>query len=690
MKIRELLIPVVIIQLLVAFIPPVNAAAPGSERAGQVRYAKPGALGDCLSWATACDLGTAIVGSSYGDAVWAAAGTYYPTTSTDRSISFVMKIGVAVYGGFPASGGTRDSRDWESNPTILSGDIGVTGDTGDNSYHVVMGSSVNSAAILDGFTITAGYADGAAPDDSGAGLYTYLGNPTLANLAFIGNAADAKGGGMYSYESVPTLTTVSFEDNSAEYGGGLYNSKSDSTMEAVTFTSNTAQVHGGGIYAIASAPSLTHVDFEGNSAGEHGGGLLNTECNPTLTDVSFVSNTAERFGGAIANFDNSSPVVMTALFESNTALSGGAISFDGGASSMADITFSNNTASEYGGGICQEYSGLTVEDSAFINNSARHGGGIHSYKGTQTLTNVTFTGNSVTGKGGGMYSYESSLVMSEVDFVDNSAGILGGGMANYYLIEGELTKGRFSGNKAVDYGGAMYNDNSSPVLSFLSFSDNAARRGGGIYNYNGSPTITNSVFYHNTAIERGGGIYNYNSDPTGRNLTFSNNISHGVGGGLANYTESIMTLTNATFYKNTADVHGGGIYNTGGKAKALLKLTNAIVWGNSPEAVYGFGVDAAYCDIQGGYPGTGNIKAPPLLGPLQDNGGPTLTHALMPGNPAIDAGGFLLCPLTDQRGFRRPVDGDGSGTAECDMGAYEYGSYIYVPSFFIFLPLAVR
>jgi len=80
-----------------------------------------------------------------------------------------MKTGVAIYGGFPASGGDWDSRDWETNPSILSGDIGATGDPSDNSYRVVRGNSVDSTAILDGFTITAGYADGASPADSGAG-----------------------------------------------------------------------------------------------------------------------------------------------------------------------------------------------------------------------------------------------------------------------------------------------------------------------------------------------------------------------------------------------------------------------------------------------------------------------------------------------------------------------------------------
>lgn len=106
--------------------------------------------------------------------IWVAAGVYKPTTvSTNRSASFALKSGVQVYGGFAGTETTLSQRDWAANKTILSGDIdnndltdpgGVVTTTahiiGNNSYHVVVATNVDSSAVLDGFIITAGRADG--------------------------------------------------------------------------------------------------------------------------------------------------------------------------------------------------------------------------------------------------------------------------------------------------------------------------------------------------------------------------------------------------------------------------------------------------------------------------------------------------------------------------------------------------
>ncbi len=99
-----------------------------------------------------------------------------------------------------------------------------------------------------------------------------------------------------------------------------------------------------------------------------------------------------------------------------------------------------------------------------------------------------------------------------------------------------------------------------------------------------------------------------------------------------------------------------------------VTVTISIFWGFDNDQING-PATVSYGVIKGGFAGEGNISDDPLLGPLADNGGFTLTYALGEGSPAIDAGSPDFCPATDQRGLPRPADGDGDGEARCDMGA---------------------
>lgn len=124
------------------------------------------------SWADAFpDLSAALAAAGPGAELWVAAGTYRPTPGADRTISFPLKNGVGVYGGFAGTETLRSQRDPAGNPTTLSGDVGVAGDSSDNSFHVVTADgAVSASTVLDGFTISGGRADGAAAPTTGAAV----------------------------------------------------------------------------------------------------------------------------------------------------------------------------------------------------------------------------------------------------------------------------------------------------------------------------------------------------------------------------------------------------------------------------------------------------------------------------------------------------------------------------------------
>jgi hypothetical protein len=425
-----------------------------AAHAAGVRYAKPSATGtgNCLSWANACTLQTALTSAVSGDEIWAAAGTYKPTTNpTNRTATFHLKNGLALYGGFAGTETARDQRNPAVNVTVLSGDIDnndsqtpiithlttVTGNT-TNSYHVVIGAT---GATLIGFTITAGNANGSYPDNDGGGMFNdYQSSPTLTNVTFSGNSAQF-GGGMYNYSNSPTLTNVTFSGNSAHSGGGMYNYSNSPTLTNVTFNGNSATSEGGGMSNnYQSSPTLTNVTFSDNSAGA-GGGMSNSESNPPLTNVTFNGNSAQ-LGGGMYNYSSSNPT-------------------------LTNVTFSGNTATNhYGGGMYNNASSSpTLTNVTFSDNSAVNGGGMGNwYNCNPALTNVTFNGNSAQ-LGGGMYNYNNSPTLTNVTFSDNSATIYGGGMDNNFSSSPTIHNTIFWGNTATSDGAQIYNDASSPVVN---------------------------------------------------------------------------------------------------------------------------------------------------------------------------------------------------------------------------------
>jgi len=281
-----------------------------ARASGVIWYVTTTGTGDCSSWANACNLQSALGAASSGDEIWVMAGTYIPTSGTDRAISFQLVNAVAIYGGFAGTETARSQRDPEANLTILSGEIGPPG-YADNSLHVVVSFGNRFETRLDGFTITGGNADspagGRAYDGYGGGIYNTGsggminagGGPTLVNITFSGNFADY-GGGMYNTVSGSTLIDITFSGNYAIYGAGIYNrSSSGLALTNVTFNDNYAS-DGGGMYNRSSDASLTNVTISSNHASSNGGGIfIDNNSNPKLVNATFYSNSASAGGGGL-------------------------------------------------------------------------------------------------------------------------------------------------------------------------------------------------------------------------------------------------------------------------------------------------------------------------------------------------------------------------------------------------------
>jgi predicted outer membrane repeat protein len=233
----------------------------------------------------------------------------------------------------------------------------------------------------------------------------------------------------------------------------------------------------------------------------------------------------------------------------------------------------------------------------------------------------------------------------------------GGGMYN----EGGspvLTNCTFSKNSATGRGGGISNDNfSSPTVINCTFSENSAKNGGGISNTNySSPAVINCIFDDNSAADNGGGMRNNQSNLTLTNCLFRGN-SASNGGGMRN-SQSTPTLTNCTFSENSA-MAGGGMYNRYSSPNVI----NCILWGDTPEEIKGGTPVVTYSDVQGGWPGAGNIDADPLFVDAANG-----DYHLQAGSPCIDAGNNSAIPA----GVIVAVDGNSrTMNGVVDMGAYE-------------------
>lgn len=400
---------------------------------------KPGGTGDGSSWEKA--LGErgfieTLEKSGNGHEFWLAAGSYRPYSvpdssedqrakdddtpeKTPREHSFFLNPGVALFGGFAGNETARSQRDWERNPTILSGVIELPEGTLSNSYSVVVVSDdFGIPSTMDGLTITGGRANDEGDLGCGGGMRINSGYTRITNCHFHDNRGD-HGGGLYVKDGAPMIRDTLFSDNEGNFGGGVYVEDSSLSISDCSFANNRAR-SGGGLLtycakedesaAQTAAPSIEKSAFYGNVALESGGGMANWKSSPVIKDVSFSANRSMIEGGGLFNSE-CSPRITASTFDSNRSENGGAITSFDSDPVIINCTFYSNSAAANGGAILNDKSSVIIVNSTFTLNRAAVGGGMFNFQCSPVVANsILWRDSSEIRSEGGTMTVSYSIV----------------------------------------------------------------------------------------------------------------------------------------------------------------------------------------------------------------------------------------------------------------------------------------
>lgn len=443
-----------------------------------------------------------------------------------------------------------------------------------------------------------------------------------------------------------SISGLGLTGGNAAFGGGLWIAEGASaTVSGLDIFSNRAARGGGGVAVAGTLVMSDSVVRDNTAAGGvevfGGGGIfLSASGALELDDVALLDNATDGRGGGLYVGASAGPAVLRRLsVQGNSAATGGGI---------------------------YAAASLAIDDSVIAENVADGGaelvgGGLHALGGV-VLTAVTVAGNEASGGGAGG-------VLSEA----GSVSLTGGRVDGNRLVSGSATEaaGGIMGD-VVSLAGVTVTDNG------VDAADVSGSSGAGIF-ARGGVAIVDSTISNNLSAgpsaRINGAIFVAGTEPSLlSNSTVSGNRSGAGGGIMLAAPGATLTVVNSTITGN----HGDGATYAGIRANGAVTLANTIVFSNDVDCVSG--PNGSF--VSGGHnidgDGSCNLTAgsdlpreDPRLGPLADNGGPTQTHALLSGSPAVDAGDNDLCPEADQRGIARPDDGNLDGVAVCDIGAVE-------------------
>jgi predicted outer membrane repeat protein len=560
---------------------------------------------------------------------------------------------------------------------------------------------------------------------NGAAINAGTGNVTLTNttlsnnnptIVFVGVAGN--GGAINAGSGTVTLTDCRLNNNTAVNGGAIFDQSGNVVLTRCTLDHNSATENGGAVDVLGGAltmkDSLVRLNVAGqlgagaDTAGDLGGGIFAKDA--TVSGSTLSANTAFLEGGAI--------FVTNGLTMTNSTVSGNSATRSGGGiSAIAGVNLTGSTVSGnrafsdigFGGGI--DATGVVMSSCTVRGNAGGFGGGVNgafinltnttvsgnvattSGGGIRAGTSATLTGSTVsgntaaTGDGGGIFC-PGTVTLSATTIAANNSATSAGGVA---AGTASLTACTVTANHTRGFGGGVSSVNTTLVASTVS-ENTADGDGGGVLALQ-TLTADRSLVSDNLCGKNGGGINAVTVKLT--NTTVSSNSS-GVGHGFAGSTgfgggvyASHGSILNCTIAENFATSFGGGVESAVSSGGDFMHVKNTIIADNmtqtlagAPDADGGFiseghnliGVidfSTGFSNALGDQFGFASAPLDPLLGPLQNNGRPTKTHALLAGSPAIDHGDNNGAPATDQRGVARARDGDGNGSKIVDIGAFE-------------------
>lgn len=356
-----------------------------------------------------------------------------------------------------------------------------------------------------------------------------------------------------------------------------------------------------------------------------------------LQGLTFVNGATSTDGGAIDN-DGTLEVIACTVRQSQAGDDGGAINNKGSLAVKSSIVAQNSSGDD--GGAISNKGTLTIDRSTVDRNTASDDAGAISNSGSLTIWNSAIS-NNVAKDDAGAIDNEGTVLIHNSTFSLNSTENDSGAIDNSgdMIIE----QATLDENTTTDDGGAVYNTGTLTILGSTLANNEAGDDGGAIYNASGDSagtlSIQNNTFFANSAGDDGGAIYNEGGNNPGSlsivNSTLTNNIAIDEGATLAGAGD--LGLLNTVI----ADSQGSMAC-----AEDTVLMTNFSNW-----------LEDSSCD--------GTADGDPQLGPLADNGGPTLTQMPQGLGGLVDAGANAQCLLIDQRGVTRPQGG------ACDIGAVE-------------------